>query len=98
MRHLAGRPSDARRIAGLKVTTARFGERCLSECMHVFGGDGYLEDATPLGRLWRDVRFARLAGGTDEMMWELVAGGLIGDRDTYRRHVPPMTDGSEHDE
>ena len=55
--------------------------------MHIFGGDGYVEDATPLGRLWRDIRLARLGGGTDEMMLEIVAGGLEPDLPTYYKHV-----------
>jgi alkylation response protein AidB-like acyl-CoA dehydrogenase len=86
---LSGRTSlPVREVAGLKVTAARFGERCVSECMHLFGGDGYIEDASPMGSLWRDVRLARLGGGTDEMMWELVAGGLVPDDDLYARMVP----------
>lgn len=87
LRHLAGSPAHPRRIAGLKVTSARFGERCLSECMHIFGGDGYVDDNTPLGRLWRDIRLARIGGGTDELMWEIVASGLVADHATYRQHV-----------
>ena len=35
---------------------ARLGERVLSECMHFFGGQGYLEDETPLAEMWRDIR------------------------------------------
>lgn len=89
---LAVGPSQPRRIAGLKVTAARFGERCVSECMHVFGGDGYVQDASPLGRLWRDIRLARIGGGTDEMMLELAAAGLVPDLALYRRHIPPTTD------
>ena len=64
--------------------------------MHVFGGDGYVEDATPLGRLWRDLRLARIGGGTDEMMWEIVAGGMTADLDTYRRHVPGAASEAGH--
>jgi acyl-ACP dehydrogenase len=36
--------------AAVKVTAARLGEEVLSECMHIFGGSGYLVDETPLGR------------------------------------------------
>ena len=53
----------------------------------MLGGRGYLEDMTPLARLWRDVRLGRIGGGTDEMMWELVAGGLQGDDELYDRFV-----------
>lgn len=77
------RPEWAREVAALKVTLARVAERASSECMHMFGGVGYLEDATPLARLWRDGRFARLGGGTDEMMLELVAAGLPVDDELY---------------
>jgi acyl-ACP dehydrogenase len=88
---LAAEPLDApramREVAGLKVTAARLGERVVSDCMHLFGGLGYLEDEAPLARLWRDVRAARIGGGTDEMMWELVAGGLVGDEEAYRTMV-----------
>jgi alkylation response protein AidB-like acyl-CoA dehydrogenase len=33
--------------------------------------------------MWRDVRFARLGGGTDEMMLELVASDIEGDDAAY---------------
>jgi alkylation response protein AidB-like acyl-CoA dehydrogenase len=78
-----------REVAGLKLAAARAGERALSDCMHLFGGRGYLEDATPLARLWRDVRAARVGGGADELMLELVAGGLVEDDEAYRAMVAP---------
>ncbi|MGW2279224.1 acyl-CoA dehydrogenase family protein [Streptomyces sp. NPDC001770] len=76
-----------RDTAALKVTAARFAEEAISECMHLFGGPGYLEDETPLARMWRDARLARLGGGTDEMMWELVASGLVPDFEAYDESV-----------
>jgi acyl-ACP dehydrogenase len=76
-----------REIAALKVTAARFAEEVMSECMHLFGGAGYLNDETPLARMWRDSRLARLGGGSDEMMWELVAGGLVPDDAGYDETV-----------
>ena len=82
----AGSPG-VREIAALKVTAARFAERVASECMHMFGGPGYLEDETPMARMWRDVRLGRLGGGSDEMMWELVAGGLVPDFEAYDASV-----------
>lgn len=77
------RPQWARQVAALKVTVARLGERVASECMHVLGGLGYLEDDAPMARMVRDVRLARLGGGSDEMMWELVAAGLPSDEPRY---------------
>jgi acyl-ACP dehydrogenase len=79
----------AREAAGVKVTAARLAERVVCECIHLFGGTGYLEDETPLGRLWRDARIGRLGAGSDEMMWELVAGGLRPDNGAYERMLEP---------
>ena len=81
------RPDTARSVAAAKVTAANLAERVVSDCMQVLGGRGYLEDVTPLARLWRDVRLARIGGGTDEMMWELVAGGLQANDELYDRFV-----------
>ncbi len=76
-----------REIAAMKTTAARFVEEVMSECMHMFGGPGYLDDETPLSRMWRDSRLARLGGGSDEMMWELVASGLVPDFAAYDENV-----------
>ncbi|MEO8816349.1 MAG: acyl-CoA dehydrogenase family protein, partial [Mycobacterium sp.] len=74
---------DLRTAAAVKVTAARLGEEVLGECMHIFGGSGYLIDETPLGRWWRDMKLARVGGGTDEVLWELVAAGMRPDHDGY---------------
>jgi alkylation response protein AidB-like acyl-CoA dehydrogenase len=74
---------DLRAAAAVKVTAARLGEEVLSECMHIFGGSGYLADETPIGRWWRDMKLARVGGGTDEVLWELVAAGMKPDHDRY---------------
>jgi alkylation response protein AidB-like acyl-CoA dehydrogenase len=74
---------DLRTAAAMKVTAARLGEEVLSECMHIFGGSGYLVDETPIGRWWRDMKLARVGGGTDEVLWELVAAGMKPDHDAY---------------
>jgi len=74
---------DLRAAAGVKVTAARLGEEVISECMHIFGGAGYLVEETPLGQWWRDMKLARVGGGTDEVLWELVAAGMVPDHDGY---------------
>lgn len=79
----AGGRLDLRAAAAMKVTAARLGEEVLSQCMHLFGGSGYLVDETPLGRWWRDMKLARVGGGTDEVLWELVAAGMRPDHDGY---------------
>ena len=58
---------DLRTAAAMKVTAARLGEEVMNECMHIFGGSGYLVDETPLGKWWRDMKLARVGGGTDEV-------------------------------
>jgi alkylation response protein AidB-like acyl-CoA dehydrogenase len=78
---------DLRAAAGIKVTAARLGEEVVGECMHIFGGSGYLVDETPLGRMWRDMKLARVGGGTDEVLWELVAAGMKPDHAGYEDWV-----------
>lgn len=74
---------DLRAAAAVKVTAARLGEEVMSECMHIFGGSGYLVDETPLGSWWRDMKLARVGGGTDEVLWELVAAAMKPDYEGY---------------
>jgi alkylation response protein AidB-like acyl-CoA dehydrogenase len=78
---------DLRAAAAVKVTAARLGEEVLSECMHIFGGSGYLVDETPLGRWWRDMKLARVGGGTDEVLWELVAAAMKPDFEGYEETI-----------
>lgn len=83
----AGGRLDLRTAAGIKVTAARLGEEVAGECLHIFGGSAFLVDETPLGRWWRDMKLARVGGGTDEVLWELVAAGLKPDFDGYAKLV-----------
>ncbi|WP_024799682.1 acyl-CoA dehydrogenase family protein [Nocardia sp. BMG51109] len=81
---LAGmRQIDLRTAAALKVSAARLGEEVVGECMHIFGGSGYLLDEGPIGRWWQDMRLSRLGGGSDEVLWELVAAGMTPDYSGY---------------
>jgi acyl-ACP dehydrogenase len=82
-----GSPLNLRTAAAMKVTAARLGEEVIAECMHIFGGTGYLPDQSPLGRWWRDMKLARVGGGTDEVLWELVAATLRPDFANLERLV-----------
>lgn len=82
-----GGSATMRDVAGAKAVAARLAERVLGECAHMFGGAGYLDDETPFPRLRRDLQVGRLGAGSDEMMWELVAGGLPRDDDRYQTWV-----------
>ncbi|MFC9943881.1 acyl-CoA dehydrogenase family protein [Streptomyces pratensis] len=83
----AGGRASASDAAALKVTVAQLGEKVTSECAHIFGGRGYVEGQTPLERLWRDFKVGRLGGGSDEMMWELVAAGFRPDHALYEKWI-----------
>lgn len=75
---------DLRTAAAMKVSAARLGEEVIGECMHIFGGSAFLTDETPLARWWRDMKLARVGGGTDEVLWELVAAAMKPDIEGYR--------------
>ncbi|WOC12981.1 acyl-CoA dehydrogenase family protein [Gordonia sp. MP11Mi] len=87
----AGGRMDLRTAAAMKVSAARLGEEVVSECMHLFGGSGFLTDETPLARWWRDMKLARVGGGTDEVLWELVAASMRPDVVGYRRFAGSIT-------
>jgi acyl-ACP dehydrogenase len=74
---------DIRTAAAMKVTAAQLGVEVMGECLHMFGGSGYLADETPVGRWWIDMKLARIGGGTDEVLWELVAAGMKPDFKSY---------------
>ncbi|MDT3439449.1 MULTISPECIES: acyl-CoA dehydrogenase family protein [unclassified Pseudofrankia] len=80
----AGGQLDLRTAAAMKVSAARLGEEVIGECMHIFGGSAFLTDETPLARWWRDMKLARVGGGTDEVLWELVAAAMKPDVEGYR--------------
>ncbi|MBL7494877.1 acyl-CoA dehydrogenase [Frankia sp. CNm7] len=80
----AGGHLDLRTAAAMKVSAARLGEEVVGECMHIFGGSAFLTDETPLARWWRDMKLARVGGGTDEVLWELVAAAMRPDVEGYR--------------
>ena len=77
-------PADRGGAEGQRCTPRRRGRR---ECMHVFGGSGYLVEETPVSRWWRDMKLGRVGGGTDKILWELVAAGITPADDSYDRLV-----------
>jgi alkylation response protein AidB-like acyl-CoA dehydrogenase len=65
----------AREIAAFKLTSAEAVGRIVDACMQVFGARGCMR-GFPVEHIWRDTRMARLGGGTDEVLADLVASGL----------------------
>lgn len=62
----------AHEIAALKITAGQTVTRLVDICMHVFGARGDTA-AFPMERLARDCRLARIGGGTDEVLTDVVA-------------------------
>lgn len=65
----------AREIAAFKLTAGESAGRIVDACLQVFGARGCVT-GFPVERIWRDTRLARLGGGTDEVLADLVASGL----------------------
>ena len=79
----AAGPMNLRTAAAIKVTSVRLAEEVAGECLHIFGGSGFLYDETPVGRWWRDIKLGRIGGGSDEVLWELVAASMRPDTEAY---------------
>jgi acyl-CoA dehydrogenase len=61
-----------------KLFTAELGKRVVDTCLQFFGGYGYIEDY-PIARMYRDARVGTIAGGTSEIMKEIIAKIVIDD-------------------
>jgi len=66
-----------REISMAKLFACELAQKVAYDCMQLHGGMGYVLE-TDVARAWRDVRVLTIAGGTSEIMRELVArtGGL----------------------
>jgi alkylation response protein AidB-like acyl-CoA dehydrogenase len=68
-------------ISALKLTAGKRVVEIIDTSMQVFGARGNTS-AFPLERLWRDCRIARIGGGTDEVLADVVASYV--DRPDHR--------------
>lgn len=59
-----------------KLYTAEMQKRVVDTCLQFFGGYGYMEDY-PISRAYRDVRVGTIAGGSSEIMREIIAKMVI---------------------
>ena len=48
----------------------------LDRCLQMFGGSGYMQE-TPIARAWTDARVGRIAGGSAEVMKEIIGRRLF---------------------
>lgn len=74
--HVAGKlgGEDA---AAAKWWTTELNFRLIDSCLQLHGGWGYM-DEYPIARHWRDSRLFRIAGGTTEIMKELIGRRVLG--------------------
>ena len=61
----------------VKLFCAQMAFRVTDEALQIFGGYGYMME-NPIQRYWRDIRLARIGGGTDEIQKEIIAAELLG--------------------
>lgn len=59
-------------VAAAKLFSVRAALNALDESIQFFGARGYTEDF-PLERMYRDTRLARIGGGTDEVLRQIIA-------------------------
>jgi acyl-CoA dehydrogenase len=58
-----------------KLWTTEMENRVLDICLQLHGGYGYMWEY-PIARAWADARIARIYGGTNEIMRELIGRSL----------------------
>ncbi len=59
-----------------KLLATELGKRVADECLQMYGGFGYAEEY-PLARFYRDARVGTIAGGTTEIMREILAKMIV---------------------
>ena len=74
--HLAG-DLDAADAAIAKLYTSETLSDCLDTMMQFFGGYGYMADY-PIGKAWIEARAGRVAGGSSEIMREIIGRDVLG--------------------
>lgn len=71
---IAGR-LDAPTASMAKLWASEMQFRVLDKCVQLHGGYGYMHEY-PIARAWADARVARIYGGTNEIMKELISRSL----------------------
>lgn len=70
---------DAIDAAIAKMVTSETLCKCLDDCLQMFGGYGFMWEY-PIARAWADARAGRIAGGTGEVMREIIGRSITGGR------------------
>jgi acyl-CoA dehydrogenase len=66
-----------------KLFTSELSKRTVDTCLQFFGGFGYMEDY-PIARMYRDARVGTIAGGTSEIMREIISKMVV-DAVSYKK-------------
>ena len=74
--HMQGR-LDSTDAAMAKMLSSEMQSRVLDDLLQLFGGYGYMWEY-PIARAWADQRMSRLAGGTGEIMREIIGRSILG--------------------
>ena len=62
--------------AAAKLHATETLNRVVDDCLQLHGGYGYMSDV-PIARAWTDARMSRIAGGSSEIMKEIIGRGLL---------------------
>lgn len=62
----------------IKLLTSELAKKAADVCLQFFGGYGYMEEY-PIARMYRDARVGTIAGGTSQIMREIIAKMIIDD-------------------
>lgn len=76
--HMAGELDSVDAAMG-KMMTSETLCKCLDDLLQLFGGYGYMSEY-PIARAWTDARVGRIAGGTGEIMREIIGRSVLGNR------------------
>ncbi|MEW5764921.1 MAG: acyl-CoA dehydrogenase family protein [Acidobacteriota bacterium] len=91
-----GRPAVTE-AAMAKLVATELSVRMADACLQCYGGYGFMEEY-PLARFFRDARAATLAGGTSEIMREIVARSLLERAGAQERKAAPTAPSSQRRE
>ncbi len=73
----AGHPDGPQQAAIAKLYTGRAAFEVVNDAMQIHGGYGYSSEF-PIERMLRDVRALQLGGGTNEILKNRIAAGMLG--------------------
>ncbi|EHJ59505.1 acyl-CoA dehydrogenase family protein [Novosphingobium pentaromativorans] len=73
--HMAGE-LDATEAAIAKMTCVELQGKVLDECLQLHGGWGYIWEY-PIARAYADARIARIAGGSIEVMKQIISNSIL---------------------